>query len=151
MSEDERAGRKRASLSKYFGRNWGVSFILASVILFLIAALLPYLGREVYVEEVAGAGAIYLVIGVALQFLAYARREPEKVKSYLRENWGAPFVVAFMGLLISAAGYLALGNEAFANELAVYAYYCLVAGVVLQLASYIRSERKGQAKPDDEY
>jgi len=64
-----------------------------------------------------------------------------KIKGYLRENWGAPFIIAFMILLIAAAGYLSLGLENTANELAVYAYYCLVAGVILQIASYIKYER----------
>jgi hypothetical protein len=37
---------------------------------------------------------------------------------------------------------LASGNEAVANEVAVYAYYSLVVGVVLQLAAFIRDERR---------
>jgi len=61
-----------------------------------------------------------------------------RLKGYLRENWGSPFVVAFMALLMAAAGFLCAGSEAMANELAVYAYYCLVLGVVLQLVCYLR-------------
>ena len=30
-----------------------------------------------------------------------------RLKSYLRENWGAPFIVAFMVMLMAAAGYYA--------------------------------------------
>jgi len=74
-----------------------------------------------------------------------------KAKQYVRENWGAPLIIAFMALLMVCAGALALGNEALANEVAVYAYYSLVVGVVLQLAAFIRDERrKRQAgvKPD---
>jgi len=60
-------------------------------------------------------------------------------------DWGAPFIIAFIILLIVCAGFLALGNGALANEVAVYAYYSLVVGVVLQLATFIRDERrKGQ-------
>ena len=62
----------------------------------------------------------------------------EALRGYLRENWGSPFVVAFMALLMAAAGFLCTGSEAMANELAVYAYYCLVLGVGLQLACYLR-------------
>jgi len=62
--------------------------------------------------------------------------------TYLTQNWGAPFIIAFTTLLITAATYLALGNEATANKLAEYAYYSLVAGVLLQLACLIREERK---------
>ncbi|MHA1594146.1 MAG: hypothetical protein ACTSXX_05315 [Candidatus Baldrarchaeia archaeon] len=60
---------------------------------------------------------------------------------YFKENLGAPFVMAFMALLITAAVFLAVGDEDFANTLAVYAYYNLVIGVVLQLVALVRSER----------
>ena len=61
--------------------------------------------------------------------------------SYLKENWGAPFIIAFMVMLITCAYLLAYGNEAAANGLAVYAYYSLVIGVVLQLTVFIREKR----------
>ena len=63
-----------------------------------------------------------------------------RLKSYLKENWGAPFIIGFMILLILAAAYLSVGNEAFADELAVYAYYSLVIGVILQLISLKRAK-----------
>ncbi|RLE53681.1 MAG: hypothetical protein DRJ26_03080 [Candidatus Methanomethylicota archaeon] len=63
-------------------------------------------------------------------------------KKYLRENLGAPFIIVFMILLIIAASYLSLGMEATANELAVYAYYCLIIGVLLQIASYIKYNKE---------
>ena len=69
-----------------------------------------------------------------------------KAKHHFRENWGAPFIIAFMVLLMVCAGMLAFGNEALANEVAVYAYYMLVVGVALQLAAFIRDERR--EKPD---
>jgi hypothetical protein len=62
--------------------------------------------------------------------------------NYLTENWGAPFIIAFMILLTVSAGMLTSGNEAVANEVAIYAYYSLVVGVVLQLAAFIRDERR---------
>lgn len=65
-----------------------------------------------------------------------------RIKSYLKENWGAPFVLAFMALLTVAAWLLASGNEALANDVAVYAYYSLVIGVLLQLAAYVKYERE---------
>ena len=65
-----------------------------------------------------------------------------RIEQYLKENWGAPFIVAFMAILVACACLLASGNEGLANELAVYAYYSLVIGVVLQLASFIREERR---------
>ena len=50
----------------------------------------------------------------------------ERLKGYLRENWGSPFIIAFMAMLLTAAGYLCYGLESVANEVAVYAYYSLV-------------------------
>ena len=66
----------------------------------------------------------------------------KKRLDYFKENWGAPFIIAFMMLLIIAAIYLSIGNEAYANEIAIYAYYALVIGVFLQLASYIKYAKK---------
>jgi len=66
--------------------------------------------------------------------------------SYLTQNWGAPFIIIFIVLLITAAVCLALGNEATANKLTEYAYHDLVAGVLLQLVCLIREERKHKWK-----
>jgi len=49
-----------------------------------------------------------------------------------------------MVLLMMAAGYLTCGLESTAYDLAVYAYYALVVGVVFQLASYLKYEEKDQ-------
>ncbi len=58
--------------------------------------------------------------------------------NYLRENPGAVPVIAFMVLLIMAAGWLALGLEGTANKAAELAYYFLVAGVALQLYATLK-------------
>lgn len=60
---------------------------------------------------------------------------------YFKENWGAPFIIVFMVLLLFCAGLLASGFSSLANSVAVYAYYFLVTGVVLQLISYLKYER----------
>lgn len=73
----------------------------------------------------------------------------KKRLDYFKENWGAPFIITFMILLITAAIYLSIGNESYANDIAVYAYYALVIGVLLQLASYIKYERKQQKEEND--
>lgn len=52
------------------------------------------------------------------------------------------FIVMFMIFLISAAYYLAQGDEEFANKLAEHAYYCLVIGVFGRLFQLIKEERK---------
>ena len=58
--------------------------------------------------------------------------------AYVRENWGAPFVLAFMVLLIVAAGDLSFGSSDAANSTAIVAFYALVIGVALQIASYLK-------------
>ena len=69
-----------------------------------------------------------------------------KVKGYVKENWGSPFIVGFMLLLVVAAVSLSAGLSSLADTVAVYAYYALVAGVFLQLASFL----KYRGKSDDE-
>ena len=65
-----------------------------------------------------------------------------KVKGYVKENWGSPFIVGFMLLLIVAAVSLSAGLSSLADTVAVYAYYALVAGVFLQLASFLKYRGK---------
>ncbi len=43
---------------------------------------------------------------------------------------------------MTAAVFLALGNSPVANEVAVYAFYAVVIGVVLQIVIVVREERK---------
>ena len=65
-----------------------------------------------------------------------ANRIMLKVKRYVKENWGSPFIVGFIILLVVTAVSLVGGLDFLANDVAVYAYYLLVAGVVLQLISW---------------
>lgn len=62
-----------------------------------------------------------------------------RIKRYLKISPGAPFIIGFQLLLLICAGLLIQGNSVMASEVAVYAYYLLVAGVVLQLISPVRS------------
>lgn len=59
----------------------------------------------------------------------------QKVEGYFRKNFGAPFIIGFIVLLLVAAGLLVMGDSVLANDVSVYAYYSLVVGVVLQLVS----------------
>ena len=69
-----------------------------------------------------------------------------KVKGYVKQNWGSPFIVGFMLLLIVAAVSLSAGLSYLADTVAVYAYYALVAGVFLQLASFLKYRGKSDAE-----
>ena len=65
-----------------------------------------------------------------------------KTRRYVKKNWGSPLIVGFMLLLLSAAVSLSAGLSSLANTVAVYAYYALVAGVILQLASFLKFDKK---------
>jgi hypothetical protein len=65
-----------------------------------------------------------------------------KAKVYVKENWGSPFIIGFMLLLIVAAAALSAGLSSLADNIAVYSYYALIVGVVLQLVSFLRSRKK---------
>ena len=66
--------------------------------------------------------------------------------AYFRENLGAPFIIGFMALLMICVGLLIQGNSDSANELAVYAYYLLVIGVILQLASLLKHGKSEESE-----
>ncbi len=72
-----------------------------------------------------------------------------KIRRYFKENLGAPFILGFQVLLLVCGGLLIQGNPALANRVAVYAYYLLVAGVVLQLVSFLRQEKKSERENGD--
>lgn len=54
---------------------------------------------------------------------------------FLRRNWGFWFVTAFILLEIFSALELGLGTEDLANKLALYGFYLLVMGIMLQITS----------------
>jgi hypothetical protein len=66
-----------------------------------------------------------------------------KVKGYVKENWGSPFIAGFMFLLIVAAFSLSVGWSSIADNNAVYAFYALVGGVILQLICFLKYSNKG--------
>lgn len=76
----------------------------------------------------------------------FAKKMPIGVKWYVRENWGTPFIVGFMLLLIVVAVPLSIGVAEVANEVAVYAHYALVIGFVLQLVHFMKVSQKDGEK-----
>ena len=79
----------------------------------------------------------------------FAKEVPARVKEYTRENWGAPFIVGFMLLLIVAAVSLSMGLAVLANEVAIVAYYALAVGVVLQLVCFLKYNKKNGEKNNE--
>lgn len=71
-----------------------------------------------------------------------------KLKEYVRQNWGSPFIVVFILLLLAAAVLLSAGSASWAEEVAVYAYYTLVAGVVLQIVCYVKYGKNDSSEVD---
>jgi len=65
-----------------------------------------------------------------------------KLKDFVKENWGSPFIVGFMMLLLSAAVSLSAGLYSLANTVTIYSYYALVVGVFLQLAYLLKYHGK---------
>jgi hypothetical protein len=65
-----------------------------------------------------------------------------KVKGHVKKNWGSPFIVGFILLLISAAVSLSEGLSSLADGIAVYAYYALIVGVILQLVCFVKYREK---------
>jgi hypothetical protein len=63
-------------------------------------------------------------------------------KCYVTENWGSPFIVAFMLLLLSSAISLSLGSSNFANSTSIFAFYALVIGVILQLVCFLKYRKE---------
>jgi uncharacterized membrane protein HdeD (DUF308 family) len=76
----------------------------------------------------------------------FAKNMPARVKRYVRENWGAPFIVGFMLLLLVAAVSLSMGLAVLADGVAIAAYYALVAGGVLQLVCFLKYNKKNGEK-----
>jgi len=69
-------------------------------------------------------------------------------RCYVTENWGSPFIVAFILLLFGAAISLSLDLSEFANSISVYAFCSLVIGAILQLISFLKY-RKGYTVAED--
>lgn len=71
------------------------------------------------------------------------------IRKYVEKNWGFPFIVVFLVLLFSAAVFLSIGLSSLAESISVYAYFILVAGVVLQLVYILRNRgRNGEVVLD---
>jgi hypothetical protein len=65
-----------------------------------------------------------------------------KIKGYVSENWGSPFLFGFMFLLIISAVSLSAGLSLLANDSAIYAFYALIIGVILQLLCFIKDQKR---------
>jgi hypothetical protein len=69
-----------------------------------------------------------------------------KLKCYVRLNWGAPFIIAFMVLLVSAAFSVLFGISSLTDILAVNGFYTLTVGVIMQLFCILRYKKNEQTE-----
>jgi len=100
-------------------------------------------------EYTCDVQAICIVRGKVMFFIFDVRVPPE-IKRYFKNNPGAPFIIGFQLLLVVCASLLIQGNSAMAEEVAIYAYFLLVAGVVLQLIAHVRHRNEAEWKGDVE-
>ncbi len=70
-----------------------------------------------------------------------------KMIAYLRKNRSAGFLLGFMILLVVAAVALSVGLVFLAEVLGDTAYFSLLIGVVLQLVSFLKQNRKTGENP----
>ena len=143
---------------RYLRRNLGVPFITTFVLLTIASIILQGYGNSIAASRVAFFAFASFLIGMVLQMVCYIKygrrivgsamprmvsRIRPTIMRYVGENWGAPFVITFIALLISSAVLLSLGNSGGANSVAVYSFYALVVGVVLQIVSYVKYGEDG--------
>ena len=70
------------------------------------------------------------------------RKHKSRIVGYLKKNPGALLIISFQIMLVTCAILIASGNETAANELAIYAFYALVIGVILQFVASLRHDRE---------
>jgi len=68
------------------------------------------------------------------------------VKRYVKENWGSPFIVAFALMLPVAAFLLPTNFFLSAYSIAIYAFYALVVGVILQFVCFVNYKKSMMGK-----
>src|SRR5271157_796772 len=74
-----------------------------------------------------------------------------KIREWSKGNWGFPFIAGFMVLLSAAAALLAVRSSWASNAAettANFAYFALVAGVILQLACISGNKGKNRVALD---
>jgi hypothetical protein len=72
-----------------------------------------------------------------------------RMNKTVKENWGFPFITGFIMLLITAALFLTVGWASLAESIANFAYYSLVAGVLLELVCFNKNREKNGVAPSE--
>ena len=64
-----------------------------------------------------------------------------KTKTYVKDNWGLPFIITFMFLLAFAAISFSLGFSIVSDNVSVFAFYSLFIGVILQIICSVKYQK----------
>ena len=128
------AGRLGGAYAASLAGSQVVGVVAGGLVALAASATLVFLLRLVTPSE-----ARYIASTLYREFIAKPLSRLRGVISL--DALGRGFIIGFMVLLVAAAVQLALGEEAIANKMAEYAYYLLVAGVVVLLVDTIRESR----------
>lgn len=85
-----------------------------------------------------------ITIGIVLSVVLYSGifiADHHRARAYVRENLGAPFIIAFIVLLAAAAIMSSLNYSHYANLFSEYAYFSILIGVILQVVSLKAGKR----------
>ena len=78
---------------------------------------------------------------------SYIKELPARVRGgFLRESWGALFIVGFMLLLVVSAASLSMGLFDLANGAAIAGYWAFVVVVILQVVCFMEYEKRNGEK-----
>ena len=69
-----------------------------------------------------------------------------KLKTYIRQNWEAPFIIGFMLLIAVAAVFLAIRSALPAEVLAIIAYFSLAVGVIVRFTRLLTKDKEQDKK-----
>jgi len=82
-------------------------------------------------DAVMASGILMSIVLYSGVFLA----DHAGARSYVKQNLGAPFIIAFVFLLVTSAIMFSMNNNYYANLLSECAYFALLIGVILQAVS----------------
>jgi len=63
------------------------------------------------------------------------------------ENPGASFIIVFQALILLCAFFLTQESSSLASDSAIFAYFFLIIGVVLQAIGFIRNKKSDSEFP----
>ena len=88
------------------------------------------------------------IISVRIMDDRYLKKFLTSFKGYIEANWGLPLIGLCILFLMATAVCSFIGLSSLADSLAIYAYYALIAGVILQLICFIKYRKRRDDSPD---